>query len=168
LRGSVKCAYGLGLAAEGVKQNAFSVFVFFYYQQIMGLDPALCGVALFMSLCLDAIADPAIGVWSDALRSRLGRRHPFMYAGIVPLAGSFYAVFVPPHGMPVVFTFLREQVTDLGAAITDVPCRMEIDSAIPMSAANPSAADQTPGKPLGIANAVGTCVDTKCTAACGE
>jgi hypothetical protein len=45
---------------------------------------------------------------------------------------------------------------------------MEIDSAIPMSAANPSAADQTPGEPLGIANAVGTCVDTKCTAACGE
>jgi GPH family glycoside/pentoside/hexuronide:cation symporter len=96
LSGSVKVAYGLGLSAEGVKTSAFNVFLLFFYQQIVGLDPALCGLALFASLCIDAVVDPAIGVWSDGLRSRLGRRHPFMYLGILPLALSFYAVFTPP------------------------------------------------------------------------
>ncbi len=40
-----------------------------------------------------------IGVWSDGLRSRLGRRHPFMYAAGLPLAVCFVAVFMPPRGL---------------------------------------------------------------------
>src|SRR5688572_22039610 len=106
LGGGVKAAYGFGLAAEGVKQSAFSVFLLFYYQLLVGLDPALCGLALFISLCIDAVADPAIGVWSDGTRSKLGRRHPFMYAGILPLAISFYLVFTPPRGMGDALTFV--------------------------------------------------------------
>jgi GPH family glycoside/pentoside/hexuronide:cation symporter len=105
LSSPVKAAYGFGLAAEGIKQSAFSVFLLFYYQQIVGLDPALCGLALFISLCIDAVADPAIGVWSDGLRSKLGRRHPLMYAGIVPLALAFLAVFMPPKGLSDALTF---------------------------------------------------------------
>src|SRR5688572_16250112 len=106
LGGLTKAAYGFGLAAEGVKQSAFSVFLLFFYQQIVGLDPALCGLALFISLCVDAVADPAIGVWSDGLRSRLGRRHPLMYAGIVPLALAYYAVFLPPAGLSQAMLFV--------------------------------------------------------------
>jgi Na+/melibiose symporter-like transporter len=101
----VKAAYGFGLAAEGVKNSAFNVFLLFFYQQIVGLDPALCGLALFVSLCIDAVADPAIGVWSDGLRSRLGRRHPLMYVGTLPLALAFYAVFTPPAGLSEALTF---------------------------------------------------------------
>jgi glycoside/pentoside/hexuronide:cation symporter, GPH family len=95
----VKLAYGVGLAAEGIKNNAFNMFLLFYYQQLVGLDPALCGVALFASLCVDAVLDPAIGAWSDGLRSRLGRRHPFMYASILPMALAYALAFMPPAGM---------------------------------------------------------------------
>ena len=95
----VKIAYGFGLSAEGIKTNAFTLFLLFYYQQIVGLDPGLCGVALFIALLIDAVTDPAVGVWSDGLRSRLGRRHPFMYAAGLPLAVCFVAVFLPPRGL---------------------------------------------------------------------
>lgn len=95
----VKFSYGVGLAAEGIKQNAFSVFLLFFYQQLIGLDPALCGLALFVSLCADAVLDPVIGAWSDGLRSRFGRRHPFMYASIVPMSVSYLLVFNPPAGL---------------------------------------------------------------------
>jgi glycoside/pentoside/hexuronide:cation symporter, GPH family len=95
----VKLAYGVGLAAEGIKNNAFNLFLLFFYQQLVGLDPALCGVALFASLCVDAVLDPAIGAWSDGLHSRLGRRHPFMYASIVPMALAYVLVFMPPAGL---------------------------------------------------------------------
>ncbi len=102
----MKAAYGFGLAAEGIKSSAFNVFLLFFYQHIVGLDPALCGLALFVSLCIDAVADPAIGVWSDGLRSKLGRRHPLMYLGILPQALAFYAVFMPPAGLSATLTFL--------------------------------------------------------------
>lgn len=102
----VKLAYGVGLAAEGVKNNAFNVFLLFFYQQLVGLDPALCGLALFVSLCADAVLDPVIGAWSDGVRSRFGRRHPFMYASIVPLTLSYLCVFMPPAGLDQAGKFL--------------------------------------------------------------
>lgn len=99
LGAQAKLAYGIGLAAEGVKNSAFNTFLLFYYQQLVGLDPALCGLALFVALCVDAVLDPLIGAWSDGLRSPLGRRHPFMYASIVPLCLSFWFAFRPPLDM---------------------------------------------------------------------
>ena len=99
LGAQAKLAYGIGLAAEGVKNSAFNTFLLFYYQQIVGLDPALCGLALFVALCVDAVLDPLIGAWSDGMRSSLGRRHPFMYASILPLCLSFWFAFRPPLEM---------------------------------------------------------------------
>jgi glycoside/pentoside/hexuronide:cation symporter, GPH family len=98
LTARIRLLYGFGLSAEGVKNNAFNMFLLFYYQQVAGLGPVLTGLALFIALCFDAVTDPLVGVWSDGLRSRLGRRHPFMYAASVPLAVCFYAVFNPPAG----------------------------------------------------------------------
>jgi glycoside/pentoside/hexuronide:cation symporter, GPH family len=99
LGAGTKLAYGFGLSAEGIKNNAFNLFLLFFYQQIIGLDAVLCGVALAIALVADAVLDPFIGVWSDATRSRWGRRHPFMYASLLPLAVSFYLVWRPPAGM---------------------------------------------------------------------
>ena len=43
----------------------------------------------------DAISDLLLGHWSDKTHSRLGRRHPFMYAALLILPFSFYALFNP-------------------------------------------------------------------------
>jgi Na+/melibiose symporter-like transporter len=95
----VRVLYGLGLSAEGIKNNSFNLFLLFYYQQVAHLSPVLTGLALFIALCVDAITDPLVGVWSDGFRSsRFGRRHPFMYAASIPLGICFYGVFNPPAG----------------------------------------------------------------------
>jgi len=47
----------------------------------------------------DAITDPLAGSLSDNWRSRLGRRHPFMFVAALPLAISFYFLFSPPAGL---------------------------------------------------------------------
>jgi glycoside/pentoside/hexuronide:cation symporter, GPH family len=102
----VRGLYGLGLAAEGVKNNAFNMFLLFYYQQVAGLGPITTGLALLVALCVDAVTDPLVGVWSDGLKSRWGRRHPFMYASSIPLAFCFYAVFNPPAGASEALLFV--------------------------------------------------------------
>lgn len=99
-------AYGIGMAAVGVQQNAFNMFLLFFYQQVVGLDAMLCGVALFIALLIDAVTDPWVGLLSDRTRSAWGRRHPFMLASIVPLTICFYAVFQPPDGLGQVTLFL--------------------------------------------------------------
>jgi len=91
-----KFAYGIGQMAEGLKNGAFGVFLFFYYVQVLGLSGTYAGLAVGIALMIDAITDPLAGSISDNWRSRLGRRHPFIYASIVPMALGFYLLFSPP------------------------------------------------------------------------
>ena len=85
---AVKLLYGLGSAAFGVKDNGFTVLLMLFYNQALGVPAATVGLAVMIALIVDAIFDPLIGAWSDNVRSRLGRRHPFMYASAIPIAVS--------------------------------------------------------------------------------
>ncbi|NQZ95124.1 MAG: MFS transporter [Myxococcales bacterium] len=95
----LKFWYGLGQLAEGVKNTAFSFFLVFYFNQVLGLSGTLAGTAIFIALVFDAVSDPVAGSLSDRLRSRWGRRHPFMYASAAPLAVTFCLLFNPPPGL---------------------------------------------------------------------
>ena len=95
LGGSVKFAFGLGQMAEGIKNASFSVFLLFYYNQVLGLSADAAGLAIGVSLIFDAVTDPVAGTASDRWRSAQGRRHPFMYASALPLAIAFYFLFAP-------------------------------------------------------------------------
>ncbi len=99
-------AYGIGQAAEGIKNQAFNVFLLFYYQQVVGVSGTLTGLALGIALAFDAATDPLAGYFSDRLRSRFGRRHPFMFFSAFPLGLAFVAVFNPPGGLSEVGYFL--------------------------------------------------------------
>ena len=92
-------AFGVGQAAEGFKNQAFNVFLLFYYQQVVGIPGSLTGLALAIALIFDAVSDPAAGVISDRFRSRWGRRHPFMFFSAFPLVITFIALFSPPEGL---------------------------------------------------------------------
>ncbi len=90
--------YGVGSIAFGVHVTILSSALMLYYNQVVGLPAAWVGGAIMVTLIFDAICDPLIGEWSDHTRSRLGRRHPFMYASAIPAAVAFYFLFDPPSG----------------------------------------------------------------------
>ena len=121
---TIKIVYGLGQAAEGLKNTAFGLFLLFYYNQVLGLPGTLAGLALGISLVFDAFFDPLVGSISDNFRSKLGRRHPFMYLAILPMAIGFYLLFSPPvHGDWALFTwlFVFATLTRGGMALFHVP-----------------------------------------------
>ena len=92
---SVKLAFGVGQAAEGLKNTAFGIFLIFYYSQVLDMPASLAGLAVGLAVVVDAFTDPLAGSISDRWKSKHGRRHPFMYASIVPLALAFYFLFDP-------------------------------------------------------------------------
>jgi len=94
-----KLAYGFGSVAFGVKDNGFAYFLLIFYSQVIGLDARLVGLAITTALILDALSDPVVGYWSDNLRSKWGRRHPFMYASALPVALSYFMLWNPPAGL---------------------------------------------------------------------
>jgi Na+/melibiose symporter-like transporter len=94
-----KLSYGVGQLSDGVKQASFSTFLFFYYNQVLGLPGSLAGLAALLALVVDAVTDPMVGQWSDRFNSRWGRRHPFMLAGAIPFGVAIVALFSPPAGL---------------------------------------------------------------------
>jgi len=73
--------------------------VLVYYSQVLGLSPQLAGLALGIGLVFDAVSDPLVGYLSDNTQSRLGRRHPYLYASVLPLALSYFLLWHPPASL---------------------------------------------------------------------
>ena len=94
-----KISYGVGQLSDGIKTAAFSTFLFFYYNQVLGLSGSLAGLVALLALVVDAITDPMVGSMSDRFRSRWGRRHPFMLMAIVPFTLTMVALFSPPASL---------------------------------------------------------------------
>jgi glycoside/pentoside/hexuronide:cation symporter, GPH family len=99
LRTGTKLAFGVGSAAEAAITIAFNTFNFIFYNNVLGLSGTLCGLAVTIAMVGDALCDPLIGSLSDRMRSRFGRRHPFLYAAPIPLAIAFYLLYAPPVGL---------------------------------------------------------------------
>ncbi len=87
--------YGSAAMAYGIKSNAFDYLLLIFANQVLGVPGYLASVALAIAMLWDAASDLLLGHWSDKTSSRLGRRHPFMYAGLLVLPASFYALFSP-------------------------------------------------------------------------
>ena len=102
-----KFFYGLGFISVGIKDVLYSIFVFFYFSQILGLDPIYTGSATLIAIMFDAISDPIIGSISDNFKStKWGRRHPIMLMSAFPLGLSTYLLFLPPNGISEFDLFL--------------------------------------------------------------
>ena len=103
---SIRIFQGIGALPDTYKNFAFGTFLLFYYNQVLHLPAARASFAIMVALILDAISDPLVGSLSDNWRSRLGRRHPFMYAAALPLGLCLYFTFSPPAGLSETGLFL--------------------------------------------------------------
>jgi glycoside/pentoside/hexuronide:cation symporter, GPH family len=95
----LKLSFALGSTAEAITFQATSMFLLLFYNQVLGLSPGLVGMALSAGLMVNAVFEPLVGSWSDRVRTRIGRRHPFLFASAVPIGLCFYALYSPPAGL---------------------------------------------------------------------
>ncbi|MYF95488.1 MAG: hypothetical protein F4210_08260, partial [Holophagales bacterium] len=94
----------LAFSSGGFQQGmvvAGRVTTLIFYNQVLGVSAALCGVAYLVASIVDAVSDPMVGAISDRFRSRWGRRHPLMLMSALPIAISFYFLYQPISGLSV-------------------------------------------------------------------
>jgi len=78
-----KMTYGLGTAVDMWGLWLYPSVAFAVFNMYLGVSPWLVGLALTLIRVFDAIVDPVVGWVSDNLRTRHGRRRPFiLIAGI--------------------------------------------------------------------------------------
>ncbi|MCC6917900.1 MAG: MFS transporter [Alphaproteobacteria bacterium] len=92
-----KTFYAVGDIADGVKNTALGLFLLLYLTGVLGLSGSMAGLASGLAVLVDAVLDPLIGYWSDNLRSRWGRRHPFMLLSVIPFSIAIGLIFSLPH-----------------------------------------------------------------------
>ncbi|EHP41386.1 sugar glycoside-pentoside-hexuronide (GPH):cation symporter family protein [Cupriavidus basilensis OR16] len=92
-----RLGYGAGDFGCNLYWQAITLFLYFYYTDVLGIAPAIAGLSVAIASAYDAFADPIMGSIVDRTQSRRGRYRPYMLFGAVPLALSFGAMFyVPP------------------------------------------------------------------------
>lgn len=97
----LKVAFAIGSSAESIVLTVSGSFLLLFYNQVLGVPAPWVGLALSAGLVVNALFDPLVGSWSDRTVTRWGRRHPFMFASILPAAILFYAAFNPPAGLGI-------------------------------------------------------------------
>lgn len=120
-----KIGYGFGDVANGGAFALLSVFYLNFLVTIEGLNPALAGLVVLIARVWDAISDPIMGIISDRVRTRFGRRRVFLLFGSIPLLISFILLWysfgiTDPFGKFLYYTFVY-LLFSTAIAITAVP-----------------------------------------------
>ena len=91
-----KLVYGSGdwgVASFGtIRQIFYAIFL----TDVVGLDARLASVAALVGVIWDAINDPIVGMISDRVHTRWGRRRPFLLFFSIPFALGFLLLWWAP------------------------------------------------------------------------
>ena len=93
----LKTLYGSGdwgIASIGMMR---SIFYAIYLTDVVGIEPRLASLGALAGIIWDAINDPIIGVLSDRMKSKLGRRRPFLLWFAFPFGLSFIMLWSAPN-----------------------------------------------------------------------
>jgi len=88
-----KYGYAVGQIGVSVPYNIVGVYLLFFFTNIAGISPSFAGTIFMIAVLWAAFADPFIGIFSDNLRTKYGRRRPILIAIAVPYAAVTWLLF---------------------------------------------------------------------------
>ncbi len=101
------------------------IFYAIFLTDVVGLEPRLASIAALVGILWDAINDPLVGVLSDRVHTRWGRRRPFLLWFAIPYGLGFVILWWPPPfsnqvALAAVIT-LAFMLSDTLQTLVDVP-----------------------------------------------
>ncbi|MDP2966781.1 MAG: MFS transporter [Pelolinea sp.] len=91
-----KFIYGSGDLGFSLVGTIIGAYFLFFLTDVVGIKPAVAGIAILIGRTWDYINDPLIGHLSDRTRSKWGRRRPFLLFGALPYALAFILMWYRP------------------------------------------------------------------------
>jgi glycoside/pentoside/hexuronide:cation symporter, GPH family len=92
----MKLLYGSGDWGISSGTMMRSIFYAIYMTDVVGLDPRLASYGALAGIVWDAINDPLVGILSDRIHTRWGRRRPFLLWFAIPFGLSFVMLWSAP------------------------------------------------------------------------
>lgn len=79
-----RCAYAAPSLGTVPLTLLISVYGIQFYEVVVGADLLLIAMFLALARSLDVVTDPTMSYWTDSLRTKHGRRRPFLAIGCIP------------------------------------------------------------------------------------
>ncbi|OLP53863.1 MFS transporter [Rhizobium rhizosphaerae] len=92
-----------------------------YYVETVGLPVAAVGWVVLMIRLVDAVSDPAVGLFADRIRPRFGRRRSLFLSGLPVTALAAIMLYRPPDGAGLVWLGLWGALVSIGFTLVQVP-----------------------------------------------
>jgi Na+/melibiose symporter-like transporter len=130
---------GFGFFGVSVIWGTYNAFVPVFLDQRFGLDPAVIGFFMTLDNIAALFIQPPVGAWSDRLRTRIGRRMPFILVGAplaalafgwIPLAGVLPLFVAGTTTLLLSMALWRTPVVALMPDITPSPLRSQANGII--------------------------------------
>lgn len=121
----IKLLYGSGdwgISSIGMMR---AIFYAIYLTDVVRLEPRLASFGALVGIIWDAINDPIIGILTDHLHTRWGRRRPFLLWFAIPFGLSFVTLWSAPHWENqtalLIYVTLSFMLADTLQTLIDVP-----------------------------------------------
>jgi glycoside/pentoside/hexuronide:cation symporter, GPH family len=93
----MKLLYGSGDWGFSSMGMMRAIFYAIYLTDVVGLEPRLASFGALLGIVWDAINDPIVGLLTDRIHTRWGRRRPFLLWFSIPFGLSFISLWSAPN-----------------------------------------------------------------------
>ncbi len=91
-----KLVYGFGDFGFNLYWSSISLYLLYYYTDVLGLAASTAGFIFMIAMIWDGITDPLMGYVAERTHTRWGSYRPYILFGSVPLALSLILMFYRP------------------------------------------------------------------------
>lgn len=117
--------YGSGDWGRASFNTLRTIFYAIFLTDVVGLDPRLASIAALIGILWDAVNDPIVGGISDRVRTKWGRRRPFIIFFSIPFAIAFVLLWwAPPWNsqfLLMIHVMLAYMISDTIQTLITVP-----------------------------------------------
>ncbi|MCW3834684.1 MFS transporter [Sphingomonas canadensis] len=89
--------YALGGFGTGVLTTVPAALLLYFCTEVLAMPPGLAALVVLLPKLWSIVWDPLVGVWSDRIDTRIGRRRPFILAGAIGVPLIFVLLFCWPY-----------------------------------------------------------------------
>ena len=121
---TTKLGYAVGDFGLNLVWNAMSLFMIFFYTDVLGLSPWWAGFAFMIASIWDGLTDPIMGSLADRTHSAQGQYRPYLIYGALPLAACFTLAFLTPDlsaGLLIAYATLSHMLLRTAYTVVSIP-----------------------------------------------
>lgn len=125
LSAGAKLSYGVGAIGKDMVYALVSGFLFYYYNDVLGISSVFIGVVFMFARIFDAFNDPFMGIIVEKTHTKMGKFRPWLLVGTFTNAIVLVAVFSIPESLSgtslLVYSAIGYFIWGITYTIMDIP-----------------------------------------------